>query len=80
MELLKNLVREYYGYTLLPYLSILGMSSHEKKRIKKLITPTPQRSVNLTARKNNARTKVIQFLKEEIVANLPKVEGISLKE
>jgi LysR family hydrogen peroxide-inducible transcriptional activator len=72
LETLKRLVDQKFGYTLVPSLAILGMSSSEqKKKVRFFRSPVPTREVSLVYSRSYLKKSVIEVLYDEIVASLP---------
>lgn len=73
LETLKRLVDNNFGYTLLPYLAILGMPPREREeRIRPFKSPAPTREVSLVYSRSFLKRSVIEALAQSIAAALPK--------
>jgi len=72
LETLKNLVVQSSGYTLLPYLATLDLSSAKKKMVREFYKPAPTREVSLVYGRTFLKEKIIDALEETIVSVLPK--------
>ncbi|ATH06845.1 hydrogen peroxide-inducible genes activator [Halobacteriovorax marinus] len=79
LETLKNLVVQSSGYTLLPYLATLDLSTQRKKMIREFHKPAPTREVSIVYGRTFLKEKIIDALEETIVSVLPK-EIRSLKD
>ncbi len=73
LDVLKNLVRTSGGYTVLPYLSTLGLSNKEKKdQVMDFEKQNPVREVSIVSSRIFYKEEVIEALEQEIISNLPK--------
>lgn len=73
LETLKNLIRRGQGYTLLPELATLNLSTKEKsENLKKFVNPVPTREVSLVHSRSFLKEDIIGALTKEIVSNIPK--------
>ncbi|MCB0422173.1 MAG: LysR family transcriptional regulator [Bdellovibrionales bacterium] len=75
LESLRYLVEESYGYTLLPKLATLKLSSREKKLLRP-ITGNPVRSIVLTKNKHNLKSRQINAFKEVLLEKVPEGTGL----
>ncbi len=72
LETLKNLIRQGQGYTLLPYLATLNLSSDEKiRQLKAFRRPVPSRQVSLVYNRSFNKQKIISALSLEILNHIP---------
>lgn len=71
LETLKNMVVNNSGYTLLPYLAVLNLSSEEKEHVRDFQSPIPTREVSLVHNRIFLKEKIISALEESIIENLP---------
>lgn len=71
IETLKRMVDKSDGLTILPELAVMELSSAQMKHVKQLKQPAPAREVSLVTHRNHLKTKLINTLKEEILAIVP---------
>ncbi len=72
LETLMNLVRKGHGYTLLPHLATLGLSSKEKQqRLKTFIKPAPTREVSLVHSRSFLKAPIIEAIEEVVLESIP---------
>jgi LysR family transcriptional regulator, hydrogen peroxide-inducible genes activator len=60
------------GYTLLPELAVLNLSSEEKMHIREFQSPIPTREVSLVHNRIFLKEKIITALEGAIIEKLPK--------
>lgn len=72
LDTLVNLVQKNFGMTLLPYLAIRYMDDNQKKLIREFIDPVPQREIGIVYSKTFAKKHLVNALKSEILAFIPK--------
>jgi len=72
LETLKNLVSKTSGYTLLPEMATLGLSSNEISCLREFSGNAPVREVSLVYARSFYKEKLINALEEKIIQNLPK--------
>ena len=72
LETLKNLVVQSSGYTLLPHLATLDLSSNRKKMVREFAKPVPTREVSIVYGRTFLKEKIIDALEEIIISVLPK--------
>jgi LysR family transcriptional regulator, hydrogen peroxide-inducible genes activator len=73
LETLKRLVDQKFGYTLLPWLAIMGIPAAEKKKkIRVFKAPIPIREVSVVYSRSFLKKSIIEALYKEIVSSLPK--------
>ncbi|MBX2966611.1 MAG: LysR family transcriptional regulator [Cyclobacteriaceae bacterium] len=72
IETLKRMVDKSDGITILPELAVMEFSKAQHKLVKRLKEPSPAREVSLVTHRNHIKTKLINTLKEEILAIVPK--------
>lgn len=70
IEVLVNLVKQGVGYTLIPELALRQGSL--KGQVRRFETPEPVREVSLVMHNSFAKEKLIDKLRSEIIANIPK--------
>ena len=71
LETLKNMVLNNKGYTLLPELAVLNLSTQDLKHIREFQNPIPTREVSLVHNRIFLKEKIINALEESIIENLP---------
>lgn len=72
IETLKRMVDKSDGFTILPELAVMEFSKPQMKLVKRLKEPSPAREVSLVTHRDHMKTKLINTLKEEILAIIPK--------
>ncbi|MBR2649407.1 MAG: LysR family transcriptional regulator [Sediminibacterium sp.] len=72
IETLKRMVDKSNGITILPELAVAEFSKSQMKLVKQLKEPRPAREVSLVTHRDHIKTKLIQTLKDEILAIIPK--------
>lgn len=72
LETLKNMVLNSQGYTLLPELAVLNLSTADKQHVREFHNPIPTREVSLVHNRIFLKEKIITALEESIIENLPK--------
>lgn len=71
-ETLRNLVRSVGGYTLLPQLSVMRLSSDERSRAVRVFqSPVPIRDVGLVYRRQQWKSLILTALEKSIAESLP---------
>ena len=73
LETLKNMVINSSGYTLLPQLAVMNLSSEDLKHVREFQSPIPTREVSLVHNRIFLKEKIISALEESIIENLPEV-------
>lgn len=71
IESLRRMVDKSHGITILPELAVMEFSKPQLKLVKKLKEPSPVREVSLATHRDHIKTKLIQTLKEEVLAIIP---------
>lgn len=71
IETLINLVDKNDGITIVPYLATLMLKPGQKKNLREFARPKPVREISLATSKNFPRKKLLEHLKEEILAVVP---------
>lgn len=71
LETLKKLVKKQGGYTLLPYLATLDLSSEDLKLLRNFSEPIPTREVSLVYSRTFLKENIINALEEVILQSLP---------
>ncbi len=70
-SLLRIIIQQQEGYTLLPYLATLDLDDRKRALIRYFADPVPTREIALVVRDSFCKDKVIELLKNEIITNLP---------
>jgi LysR family hydrogen peroxide-inducible transcriptional activator len=78
LETLKNMVLNSQGYTFLPELAVLNLSSEDKLHVREFQNPVPTREVSLVHNRIFLKEKIITALEASIIENLPE-SLVSLK-
>lgn len=78
LETLKNMVLNSNGYTLLPELAVLNLSSVDREHVREFHNPVPTREVSLVHNRIFLKEKIITALEESIIDHLPE-RLVSLK-
>ncbi|MEM6631093.1 MAG: LysR substrate-binding domain-containing protein [Bacteroidota bacterium] len=71
IETLIRLVERQKGITIIPELALMHLSSDQKKKIKSFQSPAPTRQVSLLTYRHSLKIRLVQALREVILANLP---------
>lgn len=71
LETLKRLVDSKFGYTLIPYLALEGMTD-KKKKLRFFKPPVPTREISLVHSRTHLKANILQALKTSIQSALPK--------
>lgn len=71
IETLRRLVDASDGITIMPELATLGMSATQQKHLRYFRSPAPVREVSIATHRNFVKRRMIQALKNEILAALP---------
>lgn len=71
LETLKRMVEMNRGITILPELATLDLTSAQQRLIRHFRSPSPMREVSLVTTKTFVKQKLLQSIREEILANLP---------
>ena len=71
IETLINLVDKNDGITIVPYLATLTLKPGQKKNLREFARPKPVREISLVTSKNFPRKKLLDHLKEHILAVVP---------
>ncbi|WP_210463398.1 hydrogen peroxide-inducible genes activator [Rufibacter roseolus] len=71
LETLKRIVETQSGMTLLPELSVQDMSDEKKAMIRPFAEPQPLREVSLVVHRSFLKKKLIEALRDEILAHVP---------
>ncbi|MDQ3051595.1 MAG: LysR substrate-binding domain-containing protein [Bacteroidota bacterium] len=73
IETLKMMVELNHGITILPELSVDGLSKTQKKMVRRFKDPAPVREVSIVTHRNFIKIKIITALKEEILNAIPEI-------
>ncbi|MEM1319846.1 MAG: LysR substrate-binding domain-containing protein [Bacteroidota bacterium] len=71
LETLRRIVDKQYGYTLLPELATLDLEKHRMNHVRYFKNPQPVREVSLIIHRSFMKRKLIELLREEILASVP---------
>lgn len=71
LETLKRIVETQSGMTLLPELSVLDLPESKRNMVRPFVEPQPLREVSLVVHRSFLKKKMIESLRDEIVAHLP---------
>ncbi|WP_460879911.1 LysR substrate-binding domain-containing protein [Pontibacter rugosus] len=71
LETLKRIVETQHGLTLLPELSVLELPEEKLKMVHQFEEPQPLREVSLVVHRSFLKKKLIEALKQEIIASIP---------
>lgn len=71
LEVLKRMVDNSDGITILPELAMLEIPQHQRQLIKQLQQPAPAREVSLVTHRHYMKKKLLQTLKDEIQQLVP---------
>ncbi|MBA9076665.1 MULTISPECIES: hydrogen peroxide-inducible genes activator [Rufibacter] len=72
LETLKRIVETQSGMTLLPELSVQELPQDRKAMVRPFAEPQPLREVSLVVHRSFLKKKMIESLRDEIVAHVPK--------
>jgi LysR family hydrogen peroxide-inducible transcriptional activator len=70
IETLINLVDNSHGITIIPRLATLKMTQLQRKKLHEFAPPKPAREISLVVNANFPRTKLIDYLREEIIKSV----------
>lgn len=71
IETLRRMVDTNDGITILPELATLGMSSKQMSQVRYFKRPAPMREVSIVVHRDFVKQRLIEILKDEILASLP---------
>jgi LysR family transcriptional regulator, hydrogen peroxide-inducible genes activator len=71
IETLINLVDKNDGITIVPYLATLTLKPGQKKNLREFARPKPVREISIVTSKNFPRKKLLEHLREHILAVVP---------
>ncbi len=72
LEVLRKIVDQGNGITLLPELATLDIPKEHKSKLKPFTKPVPVREVSLVMHRSFLKRKIVEALMEEIINTLPK--------
>ena len=72
IETLRRMVDKSDGITILPEMAVMEFSKSQQKLVKRLQEPRPAREVSLVTHRDHIKSKLLETLKEEIRAIVPK--------
>lgn len=85
IETLKNIVDRNFGITIIPELAAANLSTAQTKKLRYFKPPTPVREISIVTHREYMKVKLIEALKETILAAIPadmksnkKVEVLSI--
>ncbi len=79
IETLKNLVEKNFGVTIVPELATFNLTASQKKRLRYFKPPTPVREISIATHRQYVKEKLIEVLKETILAVMPEEMKINKK-
>ncbi len=71
LETLKRLVEMKMGYTILPELAAMTLPENNRYMLRRFASPAPAREILMVTQQDYVKRRLIQVLKDEILANLP---------
>ncbi len=71
LESLSKLVEQQYGYTLLPWLSLLDMEERKKDLVREFNAPIPKREISIVVKDTFLKEKMVNAIKDKILENIP---------
>lgn len=71
-ETIMRLARQGFGMTLIPYLTAIDLHEEERKLVKPLEHPQPNREISMVYTRSQMRIRIIEALATEIKAHIPK--------
>lgn len=71
IETLRNMVDTNFGLTIVPELSALNFTSAQRKKVKQFKSPEPVREISLITHREFIKERLIDVLKESILACIP---------
>ncbi len=72
IETLRKMVEMNRGITILPEMATLDFSVKQMNMVRHFKSPAPVREVSLVTHRNYVKKKLVDILKEEVLASLPK--------
>lgn len=72
IETLRKMVEMNKGITILPELATMDFSVKQQNMVRHFKSPAPVREVSLVTHRNYVKKKLVDALKEEVLASLPK--------
>ena len=80
IETLRKMVELHHGITILPEMATFDFNAKQLNMIRHFKAPAPVREVSLVTHRNFIKKKLVDVLKEEIAATLPKKILLNKKE
>ena len=77
IETLRRMVDMNDGITILPELATLGMTAKQLGQIRYFKRPAPMREVSIIVHRDFVKKRLIEILKEEILASIPSKIGLN---
>jgi LysR family hydrogen peroxide-inducible transcriptional activator len=71
LEVLMKFVDQNYGYTLIPFLAALDLTSEKKNRLRMFKEPAPKREISIITPEGYLKNKLIETIVSEIQGNIP---------
>jgi len=71
IETLKRMVDENNGVTILPELALNDLSNAQQEKVRFFKSPAPAREISLVTQKNFVKRRMIEAVKQEIIAFVP---------
>lgn len=71
LESLSKLVEQQYGYTLLPWLSLMDMEERKKHLVREFNEPIPKREISIVVKNTFLKEKMVNAIKDKILENIP---------
>ncbi len=71
IETLKRLVEMNHGSTILPELSLIGLSATDLSRVRRFQHPAPTREISLVTHRSFVKKSLIEGFKQEIIRAVP---------
>jgi len=73
LETLKQLVDAQHGVTILPELALRTLTPEQLAKVKRFAAPEPMREVSLVTHRQAVKERLLEALRQEILAHLPEV-------
>lgn len=70
LETLRQLADKYLGITILPEMAILSLTEEQRNKIKRFVSPQPQRQVSLITHRHFVKERLIKILHESIISSV----------
>ncbi|MBI1226155.1 MAG: LysR family transcriptional regulator [Bacteroidetes bacterium] len=72
IDTLIKMVDHQSGVTIVPELATFTLTREQRKRLRPFVDPVPVREVSLVTHRDAVKRRLIEALRQEVVANLPK--------